>query len=485
MPLVQTRGAASAQGFGEFAQATAANYIEDVFSTYLYDGNSSTQTIINGVDLSNKGGLVWAKNRTGANFHLLVDTVRGFNSEIYSNSTSAASTGGSDYTSWNTNGYSLGFISGNENVSGRSFVSWTFAKQPKFFDIVTYTGNGANRTIAHNLGSVPGCIITKRTDVGGDDWATYHRSTGASEYINLNTTGASQATSTGWNNTTPTSTVFSLGTSGLANYSGGTYIAYLFAHDAGGFGLTGTDNVISCGSFTSAGPSTDVTVTLGYEPQWIMVKNATVSADWGMYDVMRGMSNTNTAELLANKSNAETNNTVAYFPRPTATGFIAKNSLGADSGNNIIYIAIRRGPMKVPTLGTSVFSPNVVNAPLATKTTVGFPIDLQIFNYLPGDGGNSPVLTRLVGVSTNSTSSGSLLKTSSTAAESSAAGFCLGWDNTGFQMPSGYTNSNVVFYNFGRAPGFFDEVCYTGTGSALNPNHNLGVTPELKIIKSR
>jgi hypothetical protein len=127
-----------------------------------------------------------------------------------------------------------------------------------------------------------------------------------------------------------------------------------------------------------------------------------------------------------------------------------------------------------------------VNAPLATKTTVGFPIDLQIFNYLPGDGGNSPVLTRLAGVSTNSTSSGSLLTTSSTAAESSASGFCLGWDNTGFQMPSGYTNSNVVFYNFGRAPGFFDVVCYTGNGTAGRAvAHNLAAVPEFMIIKYR
>jgi len=480
MPLVQTRGAASAQGFGEFAQATAANYIEDVFSTYLYTGNGSTgQTITNSIDLSTKGGLVWGKSRSNATDNSLVDTVRGNESIIYSNLTQAADTPIANTISFLSTGFSV--KNNIFNANGHTYASWTFRKQPKFFDVVTWTGDStAGRTVAHNLGSVPGCIIVKRIDLSASNWCVYHRSAGNSNALLLNTTGASASEPTFWNSTTPTESVFSLGTSPNVNYSGLTYVAYLFAHDAGGFGLTGTDNVISCGSFTTDG-SGDATVSLGYEPQWVMLKASSTGGNWEIDDTFRGMPVTGSIrDLLPNSTAAEG---VGGALRPSATGFYTSGALGGSS--TYIYIAIRRGPMKVPTLGTSVFSPNVVNAPLATKTTVGFPIDLQIFNYLPGDGGNSPVLTRLAGVSTNSTSSGSLLKTSSTAAESSAAGFCLGWDNTGFQMPSGYTNSNVVFYNFGRAPSVFDVVCYTGTGSALNPNHNLGVTPELKIIKSR
>ena len=480
MPLVQTRGAASAQGFGEFAQATAANYIEDVFSTYLYTGNGSTgQTITNSIDLSTKGGLVWGKSRSNATDNSLVDTVRGNESIIYSNLTQAADTPIANTISFLSTGFSV--KNNILNANGHTYASWTFREQPKFFDVVTWTGDStAGRTVAHNLGSVPGCIIVKRIDLSASNWCVYHRSAGNSNALLLNTTGASASEPTFWNSTTPTESVFSLGTSPNVNYSGLTYVAYLFAHDAGGFGLTGTDNVISCGSFTTDG-SGDATVSLGYEPQWVMLKASSTGGNWEIDDTFRGMPVTGSIrDLLPNSTAAEG---VGGALRPSATGFYTSGALGGSS--TYIYIAIRRGPMKVPTLGTSVFSPNVVNAPLATKTTVGFPIDLQIFNYLPGDGGNSPVLTRLAGVSTNSTSSGSLLKTSSTAAESSAAGFCLGWDNTGFQMPSGYTNSNVVFYNFGRAPSVFDVVCYTGTGSALNPNHNLGVTPELKIIKSR
>jgi hypothetical protein len=484
MPLQATSGAASYDAFGGGVVAEP-NYIESVFSTYLYAGNSGTQSIVNGIDLSTKGGLVWVKNRGVDVNHQLSDTVNGmtFTSAKYlrSNLDSAISDNGPNFQradsvgfTWGTDSASSGF-----NLTGNNYVSWTFREQPKFFDVVTYTGTGSNTTIAHSLGSVPGSIIVKRTDTTAA-WAVYHRSLANTEYLVLNSTAAKATGATRWNSTTPTDTVFSLGTDATVNASGGTYVAYLFAHDAGGFGLTGTDNVISCGSFTTDG-SGNATVSLGYEPQWVLYKGASGTggaSDWVLADTMRGYAFSGGKYLAPNSSQTEGGLT----GNPTATGFVVSDTINT----TYIYIAIRRGPMKVPTLGTSVFSPNVVNAPLATKTTVGFPIDLQIFNYLPGDGGNSPVLTRLAGVSTNSTSSGSLLKTSSTAAESSAAGFCLGWDNTGFQMPSGYTNSNVVFYNFGRAPGFFDEVCYTGDdadGRAVT--HNLTTTPELIIVKSR
>ena len=471
MPLVQTRGAASAQGFGEFAQATAANYIEEVFSTYLFTGTGSNQTITNNIDLSTKGGLVWAKCRSNDQTHNLIDTVRGGDVSLNSASTGANDFGGGQGAQSFT---STGFVTGG--FSARTYVSWTFRKQPKFFDVVTYTGTGSNTTIAHSLGSVPGSIIVKRTDTTAD-WAVYHRSLANTEYLVLNSTAAKATGATWWNSTTPTSAVFSVGTDASVNASGATYVAYLFAHDAGGFGTAGTDNVISCGSFTSAGPSTDVTVTLGYEPQWIMVKNATVSADWGMYDVMRGMSNTNTAELLANKSNAETNTTIAYYPRPTATGFIAKNSLGADSGNNIIYIAIRRGPMKVPTLGTSVYNANPFPADAATNNTVidpGFPVDLVwlkpersgVYNWYWQD--------RLRGKK--------YLYSNATDAEVNSS--------TKFDYSNGYVetvsnSSDGIGWAFRRAPGFFDEVCYTGTGVATTQTHNLAAVPELMIVKRR
>ena len=228
--------------------SSAANYIEDVFSTYLYTGNSSTQTITNGIDLSTYGGLVWLKNRTAdgsytaANY--VVDSARSsFRSYLITNDTNTADaeTAGKGVTSVSTTGFVLGTSNISTNTSAVDYVSWTFRKQPKFFDVVTYTGTGANRTIAHNLGSVPGSIIVKRTDTTAD-WAVYHRSLANTQYMVLNTTAAATTGATWWNSTTPTSAVFSLGTDASVNASGGTYVVYLFAHDAGGFGLTGTDN---------------------------------------------------------------------------------------------------------------------------------------------------------------------------------------------------------------------------------------------------
>jgi len=162
MPLQATSGAASYDAFGGGVVAEP-NYIESCFSTYLYTGNSGTQTITNGIDLSTKGGLVWIKQRASDRGHVLVDTVRGAtkflttcNSAAVGNATDAEGTDTARVPSFTTSGFTLGADSA---TNSGSMVSWTFRKQPKFFDIVTYTGNGSSKTINHNLGSVPGVMI--------------------------------------------------------------------------------------------------------------------------------------------------------------------------------------------------------------------------------------------------------------------------------------------------------------------------------------
>ena len=185
MPIIESKGAGSAQGFGEFAQSTAVNYIENVFSTYLYTGNNSTQSIVNGIDLSTYGGLVWIKNRQQPGYyHTLVDTVRGPSKQIYSNDTDAQYTAtGLDVTAFTSTGFTLGPDSFcNQNNANN--VSWTFRKQPKFFDIVTFTTNGSGAaTFSHNLGSTPGCIIFKSTSAS--QWPVYHTSLGVNKVVFL------------------------------------------------------------------------------------------------------------------------------------------------------------------------------------------------------------------------------------------------------------------------------------------------------------
>jgi hypothetical protein len=472
------------------AAGGAVNYIEDVFSTYLYTGNGSTQTITNGIDLSTKGGLVWIKSRSsGVEYHNLFDTARGAANVLFSNTTDASASSPTRLSSFNTTGFTVGSNAAT-NASSATLASWSFRKQPKFFDVVTYTGNGSDpRNIAHSLGSVPGCIIIKCTSTGATDWFVYHRSLGNTQSLNLNQTGAAETGTAIWGSTTPTSTVFTVGNIN-ANTNGRTYVAYLFAHDAGGFGLTGTDNVISCGSYTGNGSSSGPTITLGYEPQWLMVKktsNAT-NSNWFIVDNMRGFTaDGSDTTLYPNLSNAEGlfNPAIA----PTATGFQILNtgSTYNESGSTYIYIAIRRGPMKVPTDATKVFAPAYYASGLATgtKSTTNFPVDLQMVRYTPGTSVvNSSFADRLRGVSSNSTASGPYLVTSSTAAETTNSS--LGWDNTGFlRSPNFGAADPAVYHSFQRAPGFFDEVCYTGTGTNTTQAHNLGVAPELMILRQR
>jgi hypothetical protein len=459
--------------------SVAYNYIEDVFSTYLYTGNSSTQTINNGIDLAGKGGLVWTKDRSATASHQLHDTVRGPRSTIFSNTTSAAqtSTVGYDVTSFNSNGFSLGpDEAGSINTSGNNYCSWTFRKQPKFFDIVTYTGNGvAGRTVSHNLGTTPGMIIVKRTDTTGS-WYTYHRSLGATQYLVLNTTGAAGTATAFWNDTAPTSSVFTVGDANAVNSSGNSFVAYIFAHNAGGFGTTGTDNVISCGSFTtdSAGSAT---VNLGYEPQYVMIKSSSATGNWFVIDNMRGFSRTQTAALQPNLSNAEIGGfgdaTYAFFP--TATGFESVQDLGAST--TYIYMAIRR-PMKVPTDATTVFSPVALSGNSSGSYNATINPDLTFAKYQAGSQGWWWT-DRLRG-------NGITLDSSSTSAEASNGYITIaGQPNNTVATVFANGNANAT-WNFSRRPGFFDEVVASVVSGAVpSTAHNLGVVPELIIMKDR
>jgi hypothetical protein len=487
MPLQQTAGNNTYDAYGGGAAYVPA-YIEDVFSAWLFNGTGASNAIVNNVDLLGKGGLVWEKQRNAVGSNLLYDTNSGAGYLLSSNGTSPSQYADTTLTSFNSTGFTLG-SNAAANGSGTTYVSWTFRKQLKFFDIVSFNGASSPQNIAHNLGSVPGCIFVKNTSnsSSGSDWCVYHQSLGATKSIFLNTSAASSTSSNYWNNTAPTSSVFTVGTGLNTNNSGETYIAYLFASDAGGFGLTGNDNVITCGS--TLGSST---VNLGYEPQWVLVKSATSVQNWYIFDNMRGLTATvpgsteTGAYLWANSTNAEaafTNGLCSI----SSTGF----SLDISSSETYIYIAIRRGPMKVPTVGTSVFSPVVRNGTgaAATLTTTLSPVDMVWAKWRSYSPSNVSVWDRLRGKGISN-------YTPQTYAEENVANTI-----TGFDVQNGYavgsdttyalinaTGNDYVNYNFKRAPRLFDEVCYTGTGATnlgFSFAHNLTVTPELSIIKAR
>jgi len=449
-------------------------FIEDLFSTYLFTGNAlASQTITNNIDVSGKGGLVWIKSRnvTGSDGNYLQDTARGATSTLVSNSTAAATSGVlSSFTS-------SGFVQIAGWGTSDLLASWTFPKQPKFFDIVTYTGNNSTggQTINHNLGSIPGCIIYKA--ISGTsavtDWEVYHTSLGSDD-VTLNTTNAAQAN--GFWNTTPTATTFktAFGVAGrdVTNASGTTYVAYLFASNAGGFPASGSGstNGITCGSYT--GNDTTNNISLGYEPQFVIIKRTSGVGNWQTMDTMRGMNMSSVYYLYPNLDNAETSNTPTWL-NPTATGFTVTGSSNNynGSGNTYIYIAIRRGPMKTPTVGTSVFSPVTGT----TSADFGFPSDFVIFKNRSGTSGQ-PFFTRLLDYKyTNSATA---------FAEAGGSGDAV-WNGSQTTFSQALTSASSIYEGFGRAPSFMDVVCYTGTGANTTQTHNLGVAPEMMIVKKR
>jgi hypothetical protein len=459
----------------------------------LYTGTGASQTITNNIDISTNGGLVWIKGRSGATGHRLTDTVRGATKSLASNSTAAEATESTGLTAFGTTGFTIG-ADADYNTNAATYASWTFREQPKFFDIVTWTGNGAgNRTIPHNLGSVPGFIQPKRTN-DSEPWWNHHRSVtspNANWWRNYGLLDGTNAFAD-WGDDgglyqSPDATNLYIGS--YYNASGKTYVAYLFAHDAGGFGAAGTDNVISCGSYTGNGSTTGPTVTLGYEPQWLLIKNSTAVDDWCLHDNIRGIYNTpgtnSTPQLYPNLANAENVNTrIALLPN----GFQIIDSGGKinTSGSTYIYIAIRRGPMKVPTSGTSVFGLSARTGTGANATVTGGQTDDAVLIKNRGSAVGDLFAARLTGTG--------YLVTSSTAAEVAAGTTILQanpWDvMDGVKVGTTSTITNAsantfINYLFRRAPGFMDVVCYTGTGANRTVTHNLGVAPELIIVKDR
>lgn len=497
MPVVETKASASAQGYGLTLKAiggdTGPTYVEDVFSTYTYTGTGATQSINNGIDLQGRDGLVWIKGRNGNIYgdvtaHQLHDSIRGITNTLNTNSTSAQYNNTTGVNSFNNNGFSIGSDAGY-NDSGYFYTSWSFRKKSKFFDIVTYTGNGAtSRALTHNLNSVPGCIFIKRTDTTSN-WSIYHTSIGATKALSLNLPNAATTSNTFWNDTTPGLTTFTVGNSTTVNASGGTYVAYLFAHNSGGFGELGTDNIISCGTYTGNGLDQGPFVELGFEPQFVLIKSSDDSQNWVLFDNIRGMTVSSTGSLFyPNSTSAEIDSLYAnVIPQPT--GFKLRGSdFTINRGTiNYIYIAIRRGNMKKPTVGTSVFNLNARTGTGSTTTVVN-PMGQTDFSIIKNRGSAlaATLLNRLTG--------NGYLRPNGTAGETIATTAVLPtkpWDDmTGLKVGSTSTLTNAstntfINYLFKRANGFFDQIVYTGTLSNTTVPHGLKAIPELMIFKSR
>lgn len=476
---------------------TTADWTEGQFTRYHFlsnttayryyrltsSGTTSLQEWRLGVTDSSlgQGGMVWIKKRSSTDSHNLFDTERGAGKYLKSDSADSEYTTSSALSDFNSDGFTLAGAHGAVNGSSAEYVSWSFRKCPGFFDVVTWDGNGtAGRTVSHNLGSVPGMIIIK-SDTTSTFWIVYHRSLGEGQYMILNESVSKSTYDSGstnsryFNNTAPTSTEFTLSDDGWVNGSGRSYVAYIFAHDEQSFGTDGNEAIIKCGSYTGTGSANPV--DLGFEPQWLMVKRADAVDNWSMHDMMRGMALTQTQRLKADTDVAESAWGQPFAP-PSPTGFIptANNGEINTSGGTYIYCAIRRpnkpitDPRKLFAIDTA--GGNLPNPPLYKS---GFPADFQM--RFDTNSTNRIMHSRLQDTSS--------MSPAGTSAESAASS--LVWDYDDGWSSGTSVESNVYSYMFRRAPGFMDVVGYTATGGNTNNTvaHNLGVAPEMIIVKKR
>ena len=469
---------------GTLAASGGALYVDDVFSTFLYTGTGNSNAIVNGIDLDGEGGLVWGKRRNQANSHWLIDTVRGIDSRLEADGTTTVADKSAQFTAFNDDGFTVATNDHEFNRSGGEFVTWTFRQAEKFFDVVKFTGNSTNgRTVAHNLGSVPAMIIIKNLD-NDNRWYVWVKGFANDDYLYLNETfEENKYDAFAYLTADPTSTTVTLARDGTVNYENYDYVMYLFGDEAA-FGDDGDESMVKVGSYTTDGSATAKHIDLGFEPQWVMKKKISSADNWEMYDTIRGWTApddtygvSSSQVLRANLASTEAANTSS--PGPTATGMYFPTG-GQSTSATYIYIAIRR-PMKTPEAATEVFAmdTSASSASQAANPPVqyyaGFPVDLMLKGA--DISGSSPMYM-------HSRLTAGRLNADSTAVDNIVLDHFD--SNQGYRpYTSSSANPTYLAYLFKRAPGFMDVVTYTGTGSAHTEAHNLGVAPEMMIVKPR
>jgi hypothetical protein len=338
--------------------ATSMTQAGDYFNPVLYTGNSSSRTIT-GVGF--QPDFTWIKIRDAIDSHYLFDAVRGkgttYMKTLYSNATNAESPGNSTsldvgVTDFASDGFTFGSGTLNGNQSPYTFVAWNWkangagssntagsitstvsANTTSGFSVVTYTGTGSGTaTIGHGLGVAPSMIIVKFRNTTSN-WSIYHASVGNTKRL-VFTTAAEETGSGYWNNTTPTSTVFTLGTDLNQSYD---FVAYCFAPVAG---------YSAFGSYTGNGSSDGPFVFTGMRPAFVMLKNTTTAGNaWHMIDTARGTYNVYGPSLDANASSAEITYTICDL---LSNGFKLRDTNQAwnKSGDVYIFMAFASNPFK-------------------------------------------------------------------------------------------------------------------------------------------
>jgi hypothetical protein len=319
----------------------------------LYTGTGSSQAI---TGLGFQPDWTWIKERNAAADHGLYDAVRGVQNQLESNTTTAETAEATGLTAFGSNGFTVGALA-QLNTSGDTYVAWNWkangtgvsntdgtitstvsANTSAGFSVVTYTGTGANATVGHGLGVAPKMVIIKKRS-NTAPWPVYHASLGNTGSLRLNSTIAFFTDSTFWNNTTPSSTVFTVGTEGDVNSSGDTFVAYCFSAVQG---------YSAMGSYTGNGSSDGPFVHLGFRPRYVLIKRTDGgTANWYVLDSARSTFNLSTNMLFPNLSAAEAT-TAEDNQDFLSNGFKVRTSNQESNinGGTYIYMAFCESPFK-------------------------------------------------------------------------------------------------------------------------------------------
>ena len=370
-------------GIGDFAYAPPSGYLalctsnlpnpvinpaqdnvpEDHFNTVVYQGSDTYPRSITGVGF--QPDFLWLKGRSQAYSHVLYDVIRGTGANfLASNLTSAegANSQNANVTSFDSDGFSIGSTTSTNIISAgtsNSYVAWNWkaggtgvsntdgsitstvsANTDAGFSIASYTGTGGVGTVGHGLNSAPEFIVVKERSPNTDNWNVYHESLGNNSWLQLNTTSAELTGSAMWNDTSPTSSVFTVrnpGSGGYSNRSGAAYIAYCF-HSVDGFSKVG--------SYIGNGSSDGTFAYTGFRPKWIMVKRSSGTGAWRIWDAERIGYNANNYFLKANATDAES--ATAGEIDILTNGFKLRNTDVAynASGATYVYLAFAEQPFK-------------------------------------------------------------------------------------------------------------------------------------------
>lgn len=319
----------------------------DNFAPVTYTGNGSTQSISS---LDFQPDFVWVKKRSGgtARDHMVYDSIRGAGYRLRTNQTLAESYASNELTSFDTNGFSLG---DDDAVNGSTYpyVAWCWkaggaavsntdgtitstvsANQDAGFSIVKWAGSDANDTVGHGLSSPPEMIIIKNLDQSTGKWAVYNHTLGNGKTLYLNETAAEE-TNTFWQNTSPTDSVFYVSGQDTVNGPQGDIIAYCF-HSVDGYQKVG--------SYTGNGSATGPTITLGFRPRFVMIKQTNGTGAWLIIDSVRSPSNPRQLLLQPQSSEQELNVGDAMDFNSDGFTLTDTNASRNASGGEYIYLAI-------------------------------------------------------------------------------------------------------------------------------------------------